>query len=434
MDGGIHLYENAATFIEYFNFLMFLLFTLLYAYQIVYKFVALKGKYSKVDLASNGPLHRYAVIIAARNEELVIGHLINSIKNQNYPKQLIDIFVIADNCTDQTALVAERAGAIVRQRFNKIAVGKGYALDYMLKIIEAEYAEQQYAGYFIFDADNLLDENYIAEMNKTFNRGYKIITSYRNSKNFDHNWISAGYGLWFLHEAEYLNLPRTLLKTSCAVSGTGFLVHADIFKKNGGWVYHLLTEDIEFSVSQIIDGERIGYCRNAIFYDEQPVSFSQSWHQRMRWAKGFYQVFGRYGVKLFQGMFRSKSNKLSCYDMTMTIMPAMLLSTISLVVNALFLMAGIFELTDEKNMTQIASIAIFKSFAWYYAVLFLLGFMTTLTEWKKIHSPSWKKIAYTFTFPLFMFTYLPISIVALFKKVEWKPIAHTVVKSLDDVR
>ena len=75
-----------------------------------------------------------------------------------------------------------------------------------------------------------------------------------------------------------------------------------------------------------------------------------------------------------------------------------------------------------------------KSIGWYYGILFTLGFITTLTEWKKIHCPGWKKIAYTFTFPFFMFTYIPISIVALFKKVEWKPIAHTVVKSLDDVR
>ena len=75
-----------------------------------------------------------------------------------------------------------------------------------------------------------------------------------------------------------------------------------------------------------------------------------------------------------------------------------------------------------------------KSVGWYYGILFLLGLITTLTEWKSIHCSSWKKIAYAFTFPLFMFTYIPISVVALFKDVEWKPIAHTVVKSLDDVR
>jgi cellulose synthase/poly-beta-1,6-N-acetylglucosamine synthase-like glycosyltransferase len=422
------------TFINYFNFFLFLLFALMYSYQIVYMFVAFKAKKNNNPGIQNAYPNKYAVIIAARNEELVIGHLIQSIKNQKYPEELIDIFVVADNCTDNTAMVAEQAGAIVKKRFNKNRIGKGFALDYMIKIIEKEYSTNKYEGYFVFDADNLLDENYINEMNKTFNEGYRVITSYRNSKNYDQNWISAGYALWFMHEAEYLNLPRMVLNSSCAISGTGFLVHAGLIKDNGGWIHHLLTEDIEFSVSQIIKGEKIGYCRSAMFYDEQPVTFNQSWHQRLRWAKGFYQVFAKYGKGLIGSIFQGKHNKFSCYDMTMTIMPAMLISSVSIIVNGLFYLAGIFELFDEKEIVHVTTMVMLKSIGWYYAILFILGLITTLTEWKKIHCSSWKKIVYTITFPFFMFTYIPISVVALFKDVEWKPTAHTVVKSLDDVR
>ncbi|MBP3038217.1 glycosyltransferase [Bacillaceae bacterium Marseille-Q3522] len=394
-------------------------------------FVAFKAKKSKKAEMQQIHPYRYAVIIAARNEELVIGQLIKSIKNQNYPKELIDVYVIADKCTDQTARVARKAGAIVRERFNKTQVGKGYALDYMFKIIGREYSSKKYDGFFVFDADNLLVENYITEMNKTFNQGYRVVTSYRNSKNYDQNWITAGYALWFLHEAEYINLPRMVLKSSCAISGTGFLVHADVIKDNGGWVHHLLTEDIEFSVSQIIKGEKIGYCKNAMLYDEQPLTFRQSWHQRLRWAKGFYQVFAKYGRDLVSGIFKGKQNRFSCYDLTMTILPAILISSISILVNGIFFVAGFF---DGKELFENTSISILKSIVWYYGVLFMLGFITTLTEWRNIHCSNWKKIAYTFTFPFFMFTYIPISVVALFRDVEWKPIAHTVVKSLDDVR
>ena len=233
------------TYINDFNFLMFLLFALMYLYQFIYMFVAFKAKQDKNPEIQDVTFNKYAVIIAARNEELVIGQLIQSIKKQKYPEKLIDIFVVADDCTDHTARIAEQAGAIVRERFNKTQIGKGYALDYMIKIIEKEYSFSKYKGYFVFDADNLLDENYIAEMNKTFNQGYRVITSYRNSKNYDQNWISAGYALWFLHEAEYINLPRMVLNFSCAISGTGFLVHTDVIKDNGGWIHHLLTEDIE---------------------------------------------------------------------------------------------------------------------------------------------------------------------------------------------
>ncbi|CAM5219200.1 Cellulose synthase/poly-beta-1,6-N-acetylglucosamine synthase-like glycosyltransferase OS=Ureibacillus acetophenoni OX=614649 GN=SAMN05877842_108134 PE=3 SV=1 [Ureibacillus acetophenoni] len=425
--------SQITNFIENFNFAMFLLFAMMYLYQIVYMFIAFKAKRARELNNIELKFHKIGVIIAARNEEVVIGQLIDSIHAQNYPKQLIDIFVVADNCTDQTAVVARRAGAIVKERFNTEQVGKGYALDFMLKFIEKEYSHKKYDGYLVLDADNLLDKNYISEMNKTFNEGYRVITSYRNSKNYDQNWISAGYGLWFLHEAEYLNLPRMTLNNSCAISGTGFLVKADLFKENGGWIHHLLTEDIEFSVSQILQGDKIGYSRNAVLYDEQPITFQQSWHQRLRWAKGFYQVISHYGKRLFSGILFNRGNRFSCYDMAMTLMPAMLITCFSIAVNSSFYFAAIFGFINEKDIVLVTTMSILKSFLWYYSILFFMGILTTITEWNRIHSTGWKKIWYSFTFPFFMFTYIPIAIVALFKKVEWKPIAHTVAKSIDDV-
>jgi glycosyltransferase involved in cell wall biosynthesis len=206
------------SFISIFNLIIFIIFTVFYSYQIFYVFVALLSKSKNYNASIN---HKYAVVIAARNESAVIAQLINSIKKQNYPGELLDIYVVADNCTDDTAAVAKQAGARVFERFNKQLVGKGYALDYAFKNILK--SNKYYEGYFVFDADNLLDENYVSEMNKVFDKGYKIITSYRNSKNYDTNWLSAGYSLWFLREAKYLNNSRMLLNTGCAISGTVFL-------------------------------------------------------------------------------------------------------------------------------------------------------------------------------------------------------------------
>ena len=415
------------SFINIFNFIILLLFTSFYFYQAYYVLIALFKK-SKVYTANTN--HKFAVIIAARNESAVIGQLINSIKKQKYPTELVDIFVVADNCTDNTAAVARESGAYVFERFNRQNVGKGYALDYAFKNVISY--DENYEGYFIFDADNLLDEDYIKEMNKVFDNGYKVITSYRNSKNYDTNWLSAGYSLWFLREAKYLNNARMMLNTGCAISGTGFMVSDDIIRKNNGWKHHLLTEDIEFSIDNAINGEKIGYCQAAVLYDEQPYIFEQSWNQRLRWAKGFYQVFAKYGKNLVKSIFTKRS--FCCYDMLMTIMPAILLSLLSVTLNLVFLTVGLINIETNPEIIRETSGAILMSSINSYLVLFILGLITTITEWNQINSTPLKKIKYVFTFPIFIFTYIPISIVALFKKIEWKPITHSIVKSIEEVR
>ncbi|WMJ75761.1 glycosyltransferase family 2 protein [Sedimentibacter sp. MB35-C1] len=415
------------SFISIFNLTIFIILTGFYFYQLFYVFVGLFRK-SKIMYAENN--NRYAVIIAARNESAVIGQLLKSLKKQDYPSSLVDVYVVADNCTDNTAEVAKNSGATVFERFNRQLVGKGYALDYAFKRILN--SDEKYDAYFIFDADNLLDEKYISEMNKVFDNGYKIVTSYRNSKNYDTNWLSAGYSLWFLREAKYLNNSRMILNTGCAISGTGFMVSDEIIRKNNGWKHHLLTEDIEFSIDSAIHGEQIGYCGNAVLYDEQPYLFEQSWNQRLRWAKGFYQVFARYGLELLKNIFTKRS--FYCYDMFVTICPALFLSLLNVSINLIFLTVGLINIEIYPEIIQETSGAIMMSVINSYSVLFVLGLITTVSEWKNINSTPWNKVKYMFTFPIFIFTYIPISIVALCKKIEWKPITHSIAKSIEEVR
>ena len=418
-------------FIKGFNLLIFALFTVFYAYQLFYVLAALWHDRKKTPMPPAKRLHKYAAVISARNESTVIGELIHSIKKQNYPAELLDVFVVADNCTDNTAAVARRAGAIVFERFNRKEVGKGYALDYAFQRIEKDYAAAGYEGYFIFDADNLLDANYVAEMNKVFDSGCRVITSYRNSKNYDSNWISAGSALWFLREAKYLNNSRMILGTNCAVSGTGFLVASDVIRAHGGWKSHLLTEDIQFSIDCACEGERVGYCPTAVLYDEQPVTFEQSWNQRLRWSKGFYQVFAHYGRKLLGGIIKRRS--FSCYDMLMTVAPAMLLTLASVAVNAFVLVSAMLSTPVAVGLMKVTLSSILSSFGGFYLTLLFFAVVTTITEWKRINTTAPKKILYTVTFPLFIFTYIPIAIVALFRKIEWKPIAHTINKSIEEI-
>lgn len=413
-------------FITGFNMAVFIIFITLYAYQFIYLISVFVKKPQEYEAKKQ---HKFAVVSSARNEEAVIGNFIDSVKKQKYPGELVDIFIIADNCTDNTAKIARQHGAYVLERFNDKEVGKGYALDYFFDVIKAEYADNGYEAFIFFDADNLLDENYVAEMNKVFDNGYRAITSYRNSKNYGSNWISAGYALWFLREAKYLNNARMLLGTSCAISGTGFLLSKELVEENDGWKYHLLTEDIQFSVANILQKEKIGYCGKAKLYDEQPYTFSQSWKQRMRWCKGFYQVVMHYGFSLFKNMFRN----FACFDMLMTILPAIFLTFISVIVNCGFIVLELIQEGVKQSVIPIILQGFGMSIVYFYLILFFFGVITTITEWKEIHCPVVKRILYCFTFPIFIFTYIPISVAALFKKVKWEPIKHDVNISIESL-
>lgn len=418
------------------NAIIYVVLTVLYFYQFIYIIVALVGEHRKKKNTQYEPkkLHRFAFIIAARNESAVIANLIKSIKSQNYPSELIDVIVVADNCSDNTAEIARMNGAIVYERFNKVLVGKGYALDYAFSKIKEDYGKYTaYDGYFIFDADNIINKDYVREMNKTFDQGYKVITSYRNSKNFGTNWITSGYSLWFCREAKYLNNPRMMLHSSCAVSGTGFLIDCSIIEKYDGWKCNLLTEDIQFSVINILEGEVIGYCGSAMFYDEQPETFKQSWNQRLRWSKGFYQVMFKYGGELLLKMFKQKKFILSCYDMFMTVAPATLLTFGCLVLNFVFLIIGLTDAALFEAILPLALRSLVLALFNFYLLIFSMGLITIITEWNKILATPRKKIISLFTFPIFMATYIPISLVALFKKVEWKPITHCVTTSMEDI-
>lgn len=420
------------TFTVNFNQIIGLLFTLLYAYQVIYLAIGLLRGHRQ-DTHIPARLRRYAALISARNEEGVIGELIESLKKQNYPADLLDIYVVADNCTDGTAEAAQRAGATVFRRFNRVEVGKGYALDFLLKALAADGRDKRYEGYFIFDADNIVDPNFVAEMNRTFDRGgYAAVTCYRNSKNFAQNWITAGYSIWFLREARFVNAARQALGLTCHVSGTGFLISADVVRENGGWPFHLLTEDIQFSAQCAVEGKRIGYCEGAMVYDEQPTQFRQSWDQRLRWSKGFFQVDRKCGLGLVKGIFRGGRRGIACYDILMLVAPGVLLTLLGGAANLAVLFSCLFVTDFVAQLILVSFVGTlwgwFKSF---YMGMFLYGLLAVCSEWGRIKAKPWQKLIYLPFFPLFMFTYLPITICALFQKVEWRPIAHKSVGQLD---
>ena len=400
--------------------------SLFYFHFIIFAVVGIfaKKKYKKAKVQ-----HRFAVTVAARNEEKVIGNLIESLRSSNYPQDKIDIFVIAHNCTDNTAKVCKELGAKVYEYNNDKERTKGYALKYLFDRLKEDLTNgiEEYDGYFVFDADNLVSKNYFEKMNDAFeaNGENAIITSYRNSKNFGSNLMSGMYGMYFLYGCRYEMRGRAAVGMSSRVYGTGHLMSSKVLKY--GWPYVTLTEDWEFTADQLIAENKIKYCDEAVIYDEQPVDFGVMWTQRVRWQKGHLQVCATRTGKLIKNLFNPKKKyKISTYDLTANSLPFCLLYVflwvgqfVMLLFSPLFgitLAPLILAMIINLGWTLLAG---YITFALSAALLFII-------ERKRVPKMSFmKKVAISLMFPLFMGLQFPIDVVAFFSRnLQWKVIPH----------
>lgn len=411
------------------HLLLALAFVLCYAHQVFYVCYTMFKKPRKYARTLQNK--RYAVLICAHNEVHVIGHLLDSIRRQDYPAGRVDVYVCADHCTDETAEVARGGGAAVVERRGVRPMGKGYALDALVQYIFQNHGRDAYDGYLVVDADNLLHRHYLTEMDKCFSAGHRIVVGYRGAKNFGENWLASGYALWFYREARQLNCARSLLGISGAVSGTGFLMHKDILKSLGGWPYHLMTEDVEFSADMILRGERVVYCHEAVLYDEHPTAFASSWAQRLRWARGYRQVLGRYGGRLLKGIFMHKGQRFSCFDLLMNIAPAYVLTVLATV---FYVVAGCLCALSYPSFLPMLGRGMAMLFLGGYLLLLWTGVTVLCTERQRIRAGKGQKIIAVLTFPLFMMTFVLVGVVALIRPHgAWHPTQHRVSVPVDEM-
>lgn len=231
--------------------------------------------------------HRFIIALPANNEESVIGNLIKSLKMQDYDKSLFDIYVIADNCTDKTAEVARENGVIVYERFDETKKTKGYALNWFLDKMKDK--KDDYDALLVFDADNLVDKNFLNVMNKKLCQGEVLVQGYRDIKNPTDTWVSGGYAIFYWTMNRLYHLARYNMGLSPLINGTAFMVKWDLLIDEG-WNTKTLTEDIEFALINISKGVKLGWAKDAIVYDEQPLTFKQSWKQRERWSVRTYSM------------------------------------------------------------------------------------------------------------------------------------------------
>lgn len=396
-------------------------FFLIGAYQVILSFF---GWYRKKETITHKPTKSFALLVAAHNEEAVVGALIENLLKMKYPRELFDIFVICDNCTDGTAkIVRGYEGVYACERNNPAQRGKGFAIEWMLK--ELWKRPRQYDAIVMFDADNLVATDFLQYMNEDLCNGHRVIQGYLDTKNPHDSWVSAANGInyWFCNRL--WQLPRYNLGLSNFLGGTGMTFETKLLKEMG-WGATSLVEDLEFTVRCIQRGIKPKFNFDARVYDEKPITFRASSRQRLRWMQGHFDITRRYMLPtLWQGIRERSWVKIDA--------AIYIFNAYNFLMGFLLTFTLWFDLLlpGSPHFDSIYSVAP----AWI-AVPISLYIYAQLPLSMLLEKVSWKLYFRLITFPIFFFSWWPVTFWAFFTQnnKQWSHTEHTRVLRLEEVQ
>ncbi|MBQ3853833.1 MAG: glycosyltransferase family 2 protein [Anaerovibrio sp.] len=369
------------------------------------------------------PEKKFACLIAAHNEQAVVAHLVKNLQEMDYPKELYDIYVIADNCSDNTAEVSREAGAIVCERFDPEHKTKGYALDWMFdKLFAMEKdMDKPYDAVCIFDADNLVHPRFLMEMNHHLMKGAKIVQGFLDAKNPYDSWVSATFALSFWVIDYLIHQAKTNLGLSAVLGGTGMCITTEVLKRHG-WRANCLVEDMEFTMKSLVEGIKTTWAVDAIIYDEKPLTFMQSWYQRKRWAQGQFDVAHRFIPKLLKEGIKQRSIPIldGCLYL---IQPYFLMFT------AFFILMGYIQVFyGQQIYTSIYAFMPNHLMTAITIIQYLLPMIILIKMRAK-----WKAWLYIPLYQVFIYSWLPIVFLGFIHRNEheWAHTKHTQAVSYD---
>ncbi|MFP4200497.1 MAG: glycosyltransferase family 2 protein, partial [Clostridia bacterium] len=372
------------------------------------------------------PRNRFAVVIPAHNEETVIEPLLQNLREQKYPRDLFDIYVVADNCDDDTAALARRAGAHVLERFSEDKRGKGHAIRYALKHLGfiGENVSTIYDAVVLFDADNLVDPKFLGVMNDRLLAGEHLVQAFLDSKNPTDTWISSAYSLLFWLNCRYMMLARYNLGLSAAFMGTGMCISARALA-DVGWNVETLTEDLEYSSMAVLHGYRTHYAHETRVYDEKPLTFIASVRQRLRWARGQFAVAFKYMIPLI----RSGLKRYSPVQVEAGLRLAQLFVLLS--ASPVFLLYSYLGAGETWGIAG----SLLEAIPYFPDALIILPY-TVMAVAAIVDNHPVESYFYAPLYPVFTFSWLLILVVGLMtmQNDSWMPTEHNRALDLDEVK
>jgi len=283
------------------QFIIFVPIACFIGYVFVLSIMALLVKENKNFKTDHA--RKFAIVIPAHNEQLMISHTLYSIYSMIYPKHLYEVFVVADNCTDDTADISEKIGATVLERANQEERGKGYALKWAFNTI---IEQDKFDAIVVFDADSHISGNFLTVMNYYLEKGSKVIQSTDLVESQADNWNSQMTLIGFTLYNVVRPLGRKYAGFSMGLRGNGMCFMADVLKENP-WEAYSLTEDIEYGIKLILEGINIDFAQEAEVTAKLPEKLKNAESQRQRWEMGRYPIISRYSLPLLKQFLKKRS-------------------------------------------------------------------------------------------------------------------------------
>lgn len=391
---------------EMLDTILFVLSLSLKIFTLYFAAVAVFALRRRKRFPRSAPQTRFAVVVAARNEEAVIGNLVCSVLSQEYPEALRDVYVVPNNCTDFTEAAAAAAGAEIIHCLGPVS-SKGDALHQAF----AQLLPKGYDAFLVFDADNVLAPDYLSRMNDAFASGAQVCKSRTRAQNPTASGVAGCYGLYNVIFDLIWNRARAACGLSAKLVGTGFGFRREVLEHLGGWNTSTIAEDAEFAAQCAGAGYRVCWVPDALNYDEEPNSFRLSLRQRKRWCSGVMQVAKQEVGRLWRtGVPRPALR----WDITM-----FLLAPFTQAASGLLLLLGILAgvLTGDATGLVIA----LCSLGLYCVGGMALGVLLCLLGGYGLQGMT-KTIV---LFPVFMASWLPLQVISLFRDTkQWYAVAH----------
>ena len=245
---------------------------------------------------------RFAVIVPAYNEAQVIARTLVSLADLDYPPELFEVHVVADNCDDFTAAVARHLTPFVYERTDRTAMGKGQALRWLLDLLPTD----RYDAFAVIDADTLVDANFLTTMNDRLDAGAVAVQGGYGVIRSERSWVSSlrAVAFYLLHSSRRQGLAA--LGASAGLSGNGMAFAAEL-RQAREWKAFGVTEDLELHARLVEAGVKVALAPETSVWGEMPDTLAAARGQNLRWERGRLALAREHAPRLLLGAVRSAS-------------------------------------------------------------------------------------------------------------------------------